>query len=57
MNKINEIVNIKDIIYIIRGKKNDRFIIIDREKIYHLGCSLKDLENKCFVINLIQDKK
>lgn len=36
---------------------HDRFIIIDRNKLYHLGCSLKDLGNKCFGINLIQDKE
>ena len=36
---------------------HDRFIIIDRKVIYHLGCSLKDLGNKCFGINLIQDKE
>ena len=36
---------------------HDRFIIIDKKILYHLGCSLKDLGNKCFGINLIQDNE
>ena len=34
----------------------DRFIIIDRKILYHSGASFKDLGNKCFAINKIQDK-
>ncbi|WP_330582303.1 hypothetical protein [Faecalicatena orotica] len=34
---------------------HDRFLIIDREKAYHVGASLKDAGKKCFGINLIQD--
>ena len=30
---------------------HDRFIIIDDEKLYHVGASLKDLGKKCFAIN------
>ena len=35
---------------------HDRFIIIDRKILYHPGSSFKDLGNKCFAINNIQDK-
>ncbi|MCM1053224.1 MAG: hypothetical protein NC483_04555 [Ruminococcus sp.] len=37
-------------------KYHDRFIIIDKEQLYHLGASIKDLGNKCFGINKIEDK-
>ena len=30
---------------------HDRFIIIDRNKLYHLGHSIKDLGKKIFSIN------
>jgi len=37
---------------------HDRFIIIDNEDLYyHVGASLKDLGNKCFGINKIEDEK
>ena len=35
---------------------HDRFIIIDEEKLYHIGASLKDAGKKCFAISLIEDK-
>ncbi len=35
---------------------HDRFIIIDKETLYHSGASLKDLGKKCFGINKIEDK-
>lgn len=35
-------------------KFHDRFLIIDRKYIYHIGASLKDLGKKCFGITLIQ---
>lgn len=34
---------------------HDRFIIIDKKELYHLGASLKDLGNKVFGINKIND--
>ena len=37
------------------NKFHDRFIIIDNEKMYHLGASIKDLGKKCFGINKIED--
>ena len=35
---------------------HDRFIIIDNEKLYHVGASLKDLGKKCFAINKMNKK-
>ena len=35
-------------------KFHDRFLIIDRKHIYHIGASLKDLGKKCFGITLIK---
>ena len=39
----------KDIIH-------DRFIILDRKKLFSCGSSFKDLGKKCFAINLMEDK-
>lgn len=36
---------------------HDRFIIIDRKILYHCGASFKDLGNKCFAINRIDNKE
>ena len=38
-------------------KFHDRFTIIDRKNLYHSGASYKDLGNKCFAINKIEDSK
>ena len=35
---------------------HDRFIIIDKQILYHCGSSFKDLGKKCFGINLIEDE-
>ncbi len=35
---------------------HDRFLIIDENKAYHVGASLKDAGKKCFAINLLNDK-
>ena len=35
---------------------HDRFIIIDRKRVFHCGASFKDLGKKCFVINEIENK-
>jgi len=35
---------------------HDRFIIIDKEVLYHCGASFKDLGKKCFAINKIENK-
>lgn len=36
---------------------HDRFIVIDRDELYHCGASFKDLGKKCFAINQINDKE
>ena len=38
------------------NKFHDRFIIIDNKELYHCGASIKDLGNKCFGINRIEDE-
>jgi len=35
------------------NKSHDRFIIIDRKTIYHLGASLKDLGKKWFAFSIL----
>ena len=42
---------------IINNNFHDRFIIIDREILYHCGASFKDLGNKCFAINKLEDNE
>ncbi len=37
------------------GVFHDRFLIIDNEKAYHIGASLKDAGKKCFAISKIND--
>jgi hypothetical protein len=32
---------------------HDRFMILDKQKVYHIGASLKDLSNKIFTFNKI----
>lgn len=36
---------------------HDRFIIVDKKELYHLGASLKDLGNKVFGISKISDEE
>lgn len=36
---------------------HDRFIFIDNTELYHCGASFKDLGNKCFGINKIEDNE
>ena len=36
---------------------HDRFIIIDRKKVFHCGASFKDLGKKCFGIHEIENQK
>ena len=35
---------------------HDRFIIMDKKTVYHIGASIKDAGKKCFGISLINDK-
>lgn len=37
------------------SKMHDRFLIIDRAIIYHIGASLKDLGKKCFAFEILED--
>jgi hypothetical protein len=45
--------------YSIELRKNrefhDRFIVIDRIKCWHLGCSIKDAGKRAFMLNLVED--
>ena len=41
----------------INNSFHDRFIIIDEIILYHCGASFKDLGNKCFAINIIDNKE
>ena len=34
---------------------HDRFIVIDKQVLYHCGSSFKDLGKKCFAISKIED--
>lgn len=36
---------------------HDRFLILDRKKLYSCGASFKDLGKKCFAINEMESKK
>ena len=36
---------------------HDRFIILDKKKMYHLGTSLNNAGNKTFAINQVEDKR
>lgn len=36
---------------------HDRFLIIDEEKAYHIGASLKDAGKKCFAISVLNDSR
>ena len=42
---------------IVNNDYHDCFIIVDRNTIYHCGASFKDLGEKCFSINKIEDKE
>lgn len=42
---------------VINNGIHDRFIIIDRKHLYHVGASMKDLGKKCFGINKINNNK
>lgn len=38
------------------SKMHDRFLIIDKSELYHIGASIKDLGNKCFAFSKIEDE-
>ena len=45
-----------NVTFINNDSYHDRFIIIDRERVFHCGASFKDLGKKCFAINEIENK-
>ena len=45
-----------NVMFINNDSYHDRFIIIDRKKLFHCGASFKDLGKKCFGINEIENK-
>lgn len=46
-----------NITFINNNSFHDRFIILDRNKLYSFGASFKDLGKKCFAINEFDDKE
>jgi hypothetical protein len=42
-----------NVMFINNDSYHDRFIIIDRKKLFHCGASFKDLGKKCFGINFV----
>lgn len=46
-----------NITFINNSSFHDRFIIIDREKLYSCGASFKDLGKKCFAINEMKSQE
>ena len=46
-----------NITFINNNSFHDRFIILDRKKVYSCGASFKDLGKKCFAINEFNDKE
>ena len=46
-----------NVTFINNDSYHDRFIIIDRKKVFHSGASFKDLGKKCFAINEIENKE
>ncbi len=46
-----------NVTFINNNSYHDRFIIIDRKRVFHCGASFKDLGKKCFAINEIENKK
>ena len=45
-----------NVTFINNDSYHDRFIIIDRKRVFHCGASFKDLGKKCFAINEIENK-
>ena len=51
------IIQYSNVSFINNNSYHDRFIIIDRKKVFHSGASLKDLGKKCFSIHEIENKE
>jgi hypothetical protein len=54
INIFNNQYGLLEVIY--TTKVHDRYIIIDQNKLYHLGHSIKDLGNKIFSISELDSK-
>jgi hypothetical protein len=54
INTFNNQYGLLEVIY--TTKVHDRYIIIDQNKLYHLGHSIKDLGNKIFSISELDSK-
>ena len=61
-SNINDILKSKylkqynNVSFVSNDSYHDRFIIIDRKKVFHSGASFKDLGKKCFGIHEIENK-
>ena len=61
-SNISEVLKIKylkqynNVSFINNNSYHDRFIIIDRKRVFHCGASFKDLGKKCFAINEVENK-
>ena len=49
-------IQYNNVTFINNDSFHDRFIIIDKKKIYSCGASFKDLGKKCFAINEMDNK-
>ena len=47
----------KNILFLKNDSYHDRFILIDRKRLFHSGASFKDLGKKCFDIHEIDDNQ
>ena len=62
-SNMNEVLKTKystqysNVTFINNSSYHDRFIIIDRKKVFHSGASFKDLGKNCFAINEIENKQ
>jgi hypothetical protein len=54
INKYNKQYNNLRVYY--NDKFHDRFLILDKKEIYHLGTSLNNAGKKIFAINKLEDK-
>ena len=55
-SKSKYIKQYNNVAFINNDSYHDRFIIIDRKRVFHCGASFKDLGKKCFAINEIENK-
>ena len=53
VNKFNEQYPMLEVHY--TKAFHDRFLLLDEERLYHIGASLKDAGKKCFAVSLMED--